>query len=161
MLKLSLFAAFSIAMTTAVCAEATAMGPVIVSPAGKVLVNQGNGFVAATDGLTLKFNDRIMVGKDGAVTLAFAKCSVVLKQGTLLTLPKGDLCGKTAVASLQSSEVVKVEPVMVSIPRNASEVLGESTPTLPLAKIVPTLFAISLAAYAGYNIATLPTTSKP
>ena len=113
MLRLGLFSVLSLAMATAAYAEA---GPTIVAPTGKVLVNQGNGFVAATDGLALSFKDQIMVGKDAAVTLAYAKCSVVLKQGTLLTLPKGDLCGKTPSVVLQNSEAVQIAPVASTDP---------------------------------------------
>ena len=106
MLRSGLFAALSLAMATPAFAEATQSGPTIVAPTGKVLVNQGNGFVPATNGLALSFKDQIMVGKDAAVTLAYAKCSVVLKQGTMLTLPKGDLCEKTAETVLNNSVVI-------------------------------------------------------
>ncbi|MEO9167873.1 MAG: hypothetical protein ABI230_05680 [Aestuariivirga sp.] len=110
MFKFALFASLSIGMATAVHADTTQTGPVLVAPTGKVLVNLGQGFVPASDGLALNFKDQIMVGKDAAVTLAYAKCSLVLKQGTMLTLPKGDLCGKTADATLASSNVLRMEP---------------------------------------------------
>ena len=113
MFKTLLVMTISIASVTSTYAQGVDVGPTVVAPTGKVLVNQGQGFVQAADGLTLKFNDKIMVGKDAAVTLAYNKCSVVLKQGTFLTLPKGDLCGKTTVAALQNSEAVKVEPVNI------------------------------------------------
>ena len=110
MLKSVLFVTLTLVMATSAYADATQTGPIVVAPVGKVLVNQGGGFVPAIDGLTLKFNDRIMVSKDAAVTLAYAKCSVALKPGTLLTLPKGDLCGKSS-AALQNSAYVQIAPV--------------------------------------------------
>ena len=113
MLRSGLFAVLSLAFATAAYAEA---GPTIVAPTGKVLVNQGNGFVPATNGLAMSFKDQIMVGKDAVVTLAYAKCSVVLKPGTLLTLPKGDLCGKTPSVVLQNNEAVQIAPVASTDP---------------------------------------------
>ena len=111
MLKAVLVTTFMFAAVTSAYAVALEVGPRLVAPTGKVLVNQGQGFVAASDGLALNFKDQIMVGKDAAVTLAYAKCSVVLKQGMLLALPKEDLCGKGASATLTSSNALRVEPV--------------------------------------------------
>jgi hypothetical protein len=114
MFKTILVAAISFASISAAYAEAITNGPTLIAPTGKVLVNHGQGFVQAADGQTLKFQDRIMVGKGAAVTLAYAKCSLVLKEGTLLSLPKGDLCGKDSTAALQNSEAIQIAPVAIT-----------------------------------------------
>ena len=151
MLKTLLVTTISFAAVTSAYAVAVEVGPRLVAPTGKVLVNQGQGFVAASDGLALNFKDQIMVGKDAAVTLAYARCSVVLKQGTILTLPKGDLCGKEASATLTSSNALRVEPA-ASVAQHCTDIGSSNCTAVTNAQLVADTQLVALGFGVGMGI---------
>ncbi len=60
---------------------------------GSVLVNQGEKFVAASEGQSLNAGDRLMVTKSGNATLVFGKdCKTEVKGGTMVTIPERSIC---------------------------------------------------------------------
>ena len=74
-------------------AQAAANFAEIGSIQGKVLVNQGSGFVALSDGASLKAGDRVMVGKDSGAVIAYANgCSVAVNESKVLTIAKVAPC---------------------------------------------------------------------
>jgi hypothetical protein len=69
---------------------------------GKVLVNRGEGFAPASGMIALNAGDKVMVGKDGSATLAYAgaDCSVSLAPATVVTIGEIAPCqpGETVAA---------------------------------------------------------------
>lgn len=60
---------------------------------GSVLVNQGEKFVAASEGQSLNAGDRLMVTKSGNAILVFGKdCKTEVKGGTMVTIPERSIC---------------------------------------------------------------------
>lgn len=76
---------------------------------GKVLVNVGKGFVAASEGQSLKAGDRIMVGKDATASLWLkdANCTLALPAQHVTLLRKGMSC---QAASLVPDGPVHIVP---------------------------------------------------
>lgn len=71
---------------------------------GSVLVNQGEKFVAASEGQSLNAGDRLMVTKSGSATLVFGKgCTTEVKGGTMVTIPAQSICdgGQLVTQSLE------------------------------------------------------------
>jgi len=71
---------------------------------GSVLVNQGEKFVAATEGQSLNAGDRLMVTKTANATLVFGKdCTTEVKAGTMVTIPERSICdgGQLITQSLE------------------------------------------------------------
>jgi len=71
---------------------------------GSVLVNQGEKFVAATEGQSLNAGDRLMVTKNGNAILVFGKgCKTEVKGGTMVTVPEQSICegGQLLTQSLE------------------------------------------------------------
>ncbi len=71
---------------------------------GSVLVNQGERFVAATEGQSLNPGDRLMVTKTGNAVLVFGKdCTTEVKAGTMVTIPERSICdgGQLITQSLE------------------------------------------------------------
>lgn len=100
-------------------AQAAANFAEIGSIQGKVLVNQGSGFVALSDGASLKAGDRVMVGKDSGAVIAYANgCSVAVNESRVLTIAKVAPCKVGShVAMIGSSlispaaDISSVDPV--------------------------------------------------
>ena len=68
---------------------------------GKVLVNQGDGFVALNDGSALKAGDQIMVGKHSGAVLSYnGGCEISINEAKVVTVAKAAPCkvGKVAMA---------------------------------------------------------------
>jgi hypothetical protein len=60
---------------------------------GKVLVNQGKGFVPATVQLSLKVGDQLMVGENASAVLAYTSgCQVTLAAGQVFAVPQKPPC---------------------------------------------------------------------
>lgn len=72
---------------------------------GKVLVNQGSGFIAATDGVLLKPGDKILVGKEASAIVTYENgCEVSISEPKVLTVAKSVPCPAGAkIASVGSS----------------------------------------------------------
>jgi hypothetical protein len=71
---------------------------------GSVLINQGEKFVAATEGQSLNAGDRLMVTKNGSAMLVFDKgCKREVKGGTMVTVPAVSICegGQLVTQSLE------------------------------------------------------------
>ena len=74
----------------------------VQSVQGKVLVNQGQGFVSASSGLTLKPGDKVLISKEASAIVAYANgCEVSVSEPKLLTIAKTAPCPANAkVASV-------------------------------------------------------------
>lgn len=60
---------------------------------GKVLVNQGEGFVALAEGSALKAGDKVLVGKDSSVIIAYnGGCAVSINEAKVVTVAKAAPC---------------------------------------------------------------------
>ena len=77
----------------------------VQSVQGKVLINQGSGFVAALNGLALKPGDKIMVGKEASAVVAYNNgCEVSISEPKVLTITKLAPCPAGAkIATVGSS----------------------------------------------------------
>lgn len=100
---------------------------------GKVLVNQGQGFVPAKQGQALMAGDRILVGKDGAasVTYTAAGCSVDVAQATVLSVQAKAPC-------TEGQNVAAVDSVFV----NAARATGANEGGAPYVHIVVPAFLV-------------------
>jgi hypothetical protein len=61
---------------------------------GKVMLSQGDGFVAAEAGLSLQPGDRIMVGEGAQADIAFGGCAVTVAAQSLFVVPEEAPCKK-------------------------------------------------------------------
>lgn len=59
---------------------------------GKIMIDTGKGFTATSGLASLKTGDRIFVGKDSSVTVAFEACSVTLDTPTVFVVPAKAAC---------------------------------------------------------------------
>ena len=76
---------------------------------GKVLVNSGNGYVAASERMPVNEGDIVMVGVEGAATIVYGEsgCELVLKPASLTTISALDPCDlKIIPASYAASGLI-------------------------------------------------------
>lgn len=103
------------AMLSLNVAQAAANFAEISSIQGKVLVNQGKGFVALAEGASLKAGDRVLVGKGSGAVIAYANgCAVNLNEPKIVTVAKVAPCKAGAKVALAGSSLISpVADVMV------------------------------------------------
>jgi hypothetical protein len=72
---------------------------------GKVLVNQGQGYFAAANGLSLKPGDKILISKEASAIVSYSNgCQVSISEPTVLTVAKAAPCpANTKIASVGSN----------------------------------------------------------
>lgn len=80
---------------------------------GKVLINQGKGFVVAKPQVALKSGDKIMVGEEAAATVVFAEISCILDLAPLAvtTITDASMCAPPA--PLESSAALETQPAII------------------------------------------------
>jgi hypothetical protein len=83
----------SLAMVSASVQAATSVAQV-GNFHGKVLVNQGKGFVPVSGSLALKAGDAIMVGSESFATVSYNECTVSLSEPTVFTVGEAAPCAK-------------------------------------------------------------------
>lgn len=87
--------------------HALAAAPVahVGKSSGKVLVNQGKGFVPLAEGAALFAGDKVFVGKDGAASIAYSdkECTVdIAPASVMLVQPVAPCAGAETVSSVDS-----------------------------------------------------------
>lgn len=89
----SVLCATSIGFAALVSAQEGSGVAILDEVKGSVLVNQGEKFVAASEGQSLNAGDRLMVTKSGNAILVFGKdCKTEVKGGTMVTIPERSIC---------------------------------------------------------------------
>lgn len=74
---------------------------------GKVLVNQGEGFVALAEGSALKAGDKVLVGKDSSVIIAYnGGCAVSINEAKVVTVAKAAPCKAGMTAAVIGSSLI-------------------------------------------------------
>jgi hypothetical protein len=75
---------------------------------GKVLVNSGDGFVAASPALRLKAGDTIMLGGDASAKLYFpeAKCTATLPKAAVTTMTGSEMCQQAMLPEAVGSTII-------------------------------------------------------
>lgn len=74
---------------------------------GKVLVNQGEGFVALAEGSALKAGDKVLVGKDSSVIIAYnGGCAVSINEAKVVTVAKAAPCKAGTTAAVIGSSLI-------------------------------------------------------
>lgn len=74
---------------------------------GKVLVNQGEGFVALAEGSALKAGDKVLVGKDSSVIVAYnGGCAVSINEAKVVTVAKAAPCKAGTTAAVIGSSLI-------------------------------------------------------
>jgi hypothetical protein len=74
---------------------------------GKVLVNQGNGFVALAEGAGLKAGDKVLVGKDSSAIIAYnGGCAVSINEAKVVTVAKAAPCKAGTTAAIVGSSLI-------------------------------------------------------
>ena len=96
---------FSVSSTFISLAVAEPNFAQVQSVHGKVLINQGKGFVAAFGGVTLKPGDKILVSQQASAVVAYGNgCEVSVSEAKVLTIAKTAPCPAGAkIASVGSS----------------------------------------------------------
>jgi hypothetical protein len=98
------------------CLAADPAGARLEAVSGKVLVNQGKGFSAATDSMGLRFGSRIMVGQNAGARLVFpatktaAACSLELQSTSMVTVTGPDMCDESSSAKAMLFEQPTITP---------------------------------------------------
>jgi hypothetical protein len=114
---------------------------------GKVLVNQGKGFVTANSNTLLQPGTEIFVGDDSTATLSFAQnhqqkpCSVVLKPASVTTVSDSGMCEEVNEAAIDSFETTKITPVA-----------GDPPPSQIPPPVAAGVFVTSVAALAIFGL---------
>ena len=91
-------------LSALIAAPALAVEPVATLSAqeGTVLVNQGDQFITATSGQSLKAGDRVMIMEGGTAQVTFLDgCNIALGSGSLVEVPALSTCAG-GVANVQS-----------------------------------------------------------
>jgi hypothetical protein len=93
--KIRVFGAMvlSLAMASASVQAATSVAQV-GNFHGKVLVNQGKGFVPVSGALSLKAGDAVMIGEESFATVSYNECTVSLSEPTVFTVGEAAPCAK-------------------------------------------------------------------
>jgi hypothetical protein len=93
------------------------LGTHLESISGKVLINQGEGFVAADSKTTLKHGTKVLVGEGSTAVLSFAAneplppCTMVLKPKSVTTVTDSGMCEAQQKAEVGAFEAVQITPV--------------------------------------------------
>ena len=121
-------------MLAAGIAQADASMASLVSVSGKVLVDQGKGFVTAKPGMVLGEQDRIITLKDSAASVAFADgCVSKLKSNNLLTVDKEAGCSKQAVSTQEQPlrYAAAIGDTRTDVPATAGVAANNPGPAVP------------------------------
>jgi hypothetical protein len=96
MKKMRLFGAVALSLAlVSASVQAATMVAQVGNFHGKVLVNQGEGFVPVSGPLSLKAGDTVMVGEESFATVTYNnKCSVALSSPTVLSVTDKAPCAK-------------------------------------------------------------------
>lgn len=98
----------------------------LVSVSGKVLVDQGKGFVTAKPGMKLNDSDRVITLNDSAAAVAYADgCVNMLKSNKLLTIDQEAACSKQALSTQQPLRyAAAIGDTKTDVPANAGPTAG-------------------------------------
>jgi hypothetical protein len=126
MLKFSKILAVTAAlgMPTAAFADSVAT---LSNASGKVLVNQGKGFVPVLDLVNLNVGDSIMVGADASAQIDYvvADCHITVNSQSLVKIAKKPNCKSgESFAQLNSVMIEPVNGTVAGIPPVAFAALG-------------------------------------
>jgi hypothetical protein len=101
------------------CLAAEPAGARLETVSGKVLVNQGNGFSAATDSMMVRLGSKIMVGQNAGAKVVFpateaaAACSVELAPVSIVTVTGPDMCKEATSDKAMLFEQPTITPTAV------------------------------------------------
>lgn len=100
----------------------------LVSASGKVLVDQGKGFVTARPGMTLNDKDRVITLNGSAAAVAFADgCVSKLDSNNLLTIDRQAGCDKAALSTQQPLRyAAAIGDTRTDVPANAGTTPGQT-----------------------------------
>lgn len=93
---------FAAAATLAVCplAGAENKGTVLASLQAPVMVNQGDSYRAASEGMTLSAGDRLMVMNGGAASVAYPNgCVLEVGANEMVRIDTGEACATSAATA--------------------------------------------------------------
>lgn len=98
-----------VAVVAAAIASSQALAAVPVAhvgkSSGKVMVNQGKGFVPLAEGAALFAGDKVFVGKDGSASIAYndKECTVDIAPASVMQVqPTAPCAGAETVSSVDS-----------------------------------------------------------
>jgi hypothetical protein len=95
MSKMRIFGAVALSLALASASvNAASMVAQVGDFHGKVMVNQGEGFVPVSGPLALKAGDAVMVGEESFATVSYNECSVALSAATVFTVGEAAPCAK-------------------------------------------------------------------
>jgi hypothetical protein len=91
---------------------------------GKVLVNQGEGFVPVAGSIELNAGDRVMVGDDSFATVTYADCSVSLSKPTVMAVSAEANCSDVVITPTADVPVAAGYPILPIVAVTAVAVGG-------------------------------------
>jgi hypothetical protein len=105
MINMRAFGAMALSLTLASASvQAASMVAQVGDFHGKVLVNQGEGFVPVSGPLALKAGDTVMIGEESFATVSYNECAVSLTEPTVFTVGEKAPCAKgEKIASVQGT----------------------------------------------------------
>jgi hypothetical protein len=79
---------------------------------GKVLVNSGDGYVAARAGMPVNEGDSVMVGVEGAATIVYGEsgCELALKPASLTTISALNPCDLKIIPASNGASSLAASP---------------------------------------------------
>ena len=125
--------ALSVGIALVCCPTLALSAPVvaeIIATDGKVLVNQGNGFVTAGPTLALVEGDQIMVGAESHAEIKYANgCNITVNAAAMLRITSQAPCNK-------NEPVAMVGSVLVSPAFGSGQEASELLVVLPVVAVV-------------------------
>ena len=109
---ISISAAVALIVSTSCAAIAAGSVAELISSNGKVLVNQGKGFVPADSMASLNVGDQVMVGNQSDAQIAYANggCVITVNPGSLVRIAEKAPCAKGEKVAVVDSTMV--QPVL-------------------------------------------------
>lgn len=91
------------AMSASLVYASVANGARLVSSHGQILVDNGNGFRPATNGMLLNSGDRVMAKTDGTADIDYTECIETVVPGAVVTVDHSAPCRAHATTSTEST----------------------------------------------------------
>jgi hypothetical protein len=136
---------------------------ILKTQSGKVLVNSGDGFVAATSEVRLKTGDTIMVGTDAVAAVYFpkAKCTAPLATAMVTTVTGSDMCQQAQQSKIPVSGIHVSGTAPIINPVNSGPPPQGEIPPLLIAGGIVVLSAAALIDSFSHNSSASTPVSAP
>lgn len=166
MKKMRLFGAVALSLAlVSASVQAATMVAQVGNFHGKVLVNQGEGFVPVSGPLSLKAGDTVMVGEESFATVSYGECSVALSSPTVFSVTKAAPCAKgekvAAVNGAFIAPAADMDPATMDPAGCAGFMCGAPAGLLPLLLVGGAAATVGIVVVATKKKSSSPAVSGP